>query len=36
VQNGQSPSAPPTNTGSPTVTPTGTPTNSIGILHLSQ
>jgi beta-lactam-binding protein with PASTA domain len=36
VQNGQSPSAPPTNTGSPTGTPTGTPTNSIGILHLSQ
>ena len=36
VQNGQSPSAPPTDTGSPTVTPTGTPTNGIGILDLSR
>jgi len=36
VQNGQSPSAPPTDTGSPTVTPTDTPTNGIGILDLSQ
>src|SRR5690349_21694508 len=36
VQNGQSPSAPPTDTGSPTATPTDTPTNGIGILDLSQ
>jgi serine/threonine-protein kinase len=36
VQTGQSASAPPTDTGSPTVTPTDTPTNGIGILDLSQ
>jgi eukaryotic-like serine/threonine-protein kinase len=36
VQTGQSASAPPTDTGSPTVTPTDTPTNGIGILNLSQ
>ena len=36
VQNGQSPSAPPTDTASPTVTPTGRPTNGIGILDLSR
>jgi len=36
VQNGQQPSAPPTDTGSPTATPTGTPTNGIGILDLSR
>jgi len=34
VQNGQSPSAPPTDTGTPTVTPSDTPTG--GILNLSQ
>jgi len=36
VQNGQSPSAPPTDTATPTVTPTGTPTNGGGILNLSR
>ena len=36
VQNGQSPSAPPTDTTTPTGTPTGTPTNGTGILNLSQ
>jgi hypothetical protein len=36
VQNGQSPSAPPTDTGTPTVTPSGTPTDGGGILDLSQ
>jgi beta-lactam-binding protein with PASTA domain/tRNA A-37 threonylcarbamoyl transferase component Bud32 len=36
VQNGQSPSAPPTDTATPTVTPTGTPTDGGGILNLSQ
>jgi serine/threonine-protein kinase len=36
VQNGQSPSAPPTDTTTPTGTPTGTPTNSAGNLNLSQ
>jgi eukaryotic-like serine/threonine-protein kinase len=35
VQNGQSPSAPPTDTGTPTVTPSGTPTDG-GILNLNQ
>jgi serine/threonine-protein kinase len=35
VQNGQSPSAPPTDTGTPTVTPTDTPTNGTGILNLN-
>jgi eukaryotic-like serine/threonine-protein kinase len=35
VQNGQSPSAPPTDTGTPTVTPSDTPTGG-GILDLSQ
>ncbi|HMI27385.1 MAG TPA: PASTA domain-containing protein, partial [Streptosporangiaceae bacterium] len=34
VQNGQSPSAPPTDTGTPTVTPSDTPTG--GILNLNQ
>ena len=36
VQNGQSPSAPPTDTATPTVTPTGTPTGGGGILNLSR
>jgi serine/threonine-protein kinase len=36
VQNGQSPSAPPTDTATPTDTPTGTPTDGGGILNLSQ
>ena len=35
VQNGQSPSAPPTNTATPTGTPSS-PATGIGILHLSQ
>jgi eukaryotic-like serine/threonine-protein kinase len=35
VQTGQSPSAPPTDTGTPTVTPSGTPTDG-GVLNLSQ
>jgi beta-lactam-binding protein with PASTA domain/tRNA A-37 threonylcarbamoyl transferase component Bud32 len=35
VQNGQSPSAPPTDTGTPTVTPSGTPTDG-GILNLNR
>jgi hypothetical protein len=35
VQNGQSPSAPPTDTATPTVTPSG-PANNTGILDLSQ
>jgi len=36
VQNGQSPSAPPTDTTTPTGTPTDTPTNGTGILNLNQ
>jgi serine/threonine-protein kinase len=36
VQNGQSPSAPPTDTATPTETPTGTPTGGGGILNLSR
>jgi serine/threonine-protein kinase len=35
VQTGQSPSAPPTDTGTPTVTPSGTPTDG-GVLNLNQ
>ena len=35
VQNGQSPSAPPTDTGTPTVTPSDTPTDG-GVLNLNQ
>jgi len=36
VQNGASASAPPSDTGSPTVTPSDTPTNGTGILNLNQ
>jgi len=36
VQNGASSSAPPSDTGSPTVTPSDTPTNGTGILNLSR
>jgi eukaryotic-like serine/threonine-protein kinase len=36
VQNGQSASAPPSDTGSPTVTPSDTPTAGTGILNLSR
>jgi beta-lactam-binding protein with PASTA domain len=36
VQNGASASAPPSDTGSPSVTPSDTPTNSTGILNLSR
>ena len=36
VQTGQSASAPPTDTGTPTVTPSGTPTGGTGTLNLSQ
>ncbi len=36
VQNGASASAPPSDTGSPSVTPSGTPSNSTGTLNLSR
>ena len=36
VQNGASASAPPSDTGTPSVTPSGTPSNSTGILNLSR
>ena len=36
VQNGASASAPPSDTGTPSVTPSGTPTNGTGILNLSR
>ena len=36
VQNGQSPSAPPTDTATPTGSPTDTPTGGTGVLNLSQ